>query len=76
MDMNLVVNCRMSHADRAFMSLWLLQVLTTPLIHRDHPDSPLPKAYNTSSYSERVEAVAQKELGSSGLHTLSSIDEL
>jgi hypothetical protein len=41
MDMNLVVNCRMSHVDRAFMSFWLLQVLRTPLIHRDHPKSPL-----------------------------------
>jgi hypothetical protein len=60
MDMNLVVNCRMSHADRAFTSFWLLQVLRTPLIDRDHPDSPLPKAYKTSSYSERVEAVTRK----------------
>jgi hypothetical protein len=64
MDMKLLVNCRQwSLADRAFMYFWLLQVLRTPLIHRDHPDSPLSKAaYNTSSYSERLAAAVKRSL--------------
>jgi saccharopepsin len=45
------------------MYFWLLQVLRTPLIHRDHPDSPLSKAaYHTSSYSERFAAAVKWSL--------------
>ncbi|CAM6032497.1 unnamed protein product [Sphagnum compactum] len=41
----------------------VLKVLRTPLIHRDHPDSPLSKAaYNTSSYSERLAAAVKRSL--------------
>ncbi|CAK9198575.1 unnamed protein product [Sphagnum troendelagicum] len=40
----------------------VLKVLRTPLIHRDHPDSPLSKAYNTSSYSERLAAAMKRSL--------------
>jgi hypothetical protein len=63
-DMKLLVNCpKWSLADRAFMYFWLLQVFRTPLIHRDHPDSPLSKAdYNTSSYSERLAAAVKRSL--------------
>ncbi|CAK9233273.1 unnamed protein product [Sphagnum troendelagicum] len=41
----------------------VLKVLRTPLIHRDHPDSPLSKAAcNTSSYSERLAAAVKRSL--------------
>jgi hypothetical protein len=64
MDIKLLVSCRKwSLADRAFMYFWLLQVLRAPLIHRDHPDSPLSKAaYNTSSSYERLAAAVKRSL--------------
>jgi len=44
--------------------LFFSQVLRTQLIHGDHPNSLLSKAYNTSSYSQRVVAAVKRSLAS------------
>ncbi len=62
MDMNNLLSKLKSMLIKSNLYFWISQVLRTQLVHRDHPDSLLSKAYNTSSYSQRVVAAVKRSL--------------